>query len=351
MVELLVVMTIIAILMSISFVVYGAAVENARSEATRATLRQLDSALQERYDAFRRLNFRPFAQQFKAAYEAGGTNTPTTIPLTVAEIIVRKDRYKAAFPQRFEDLWGFDGLPDTSDDAPLWRLWRRTAGIAAPTMPTRVPEIESSELLYLTLTSGGAFGGSVLPLDRLRANHLKDANNNLINEIYDEWGRPLRFYNQPTRLVRPGGEISAPPIDYADITLTRFRSEALPLIPTLPKITADLQYDFTTFIGHPLNIDPDDPTGALTAAQNTAPTTNICRGTYSLNGVPNQQPLTEGYYGTFDTYWTPLIVSAGPDGRLGLNEPAQAGAAPSRLAEPTGISQDDLTDNITNRQP
>lgn len=353
MIELLIVLTIIAILLSISFVVYGAAVESARVEATRATIRQLDSALQERYDAFRRVNLKSQAQLFKLRYDAATPpNTPATIPLEIAEIIVRKDRYRAAFPQRFEDLWGFDGVPNggpPNDDAHLWRVYCQMTGNPPGSPPApRDTTLESSELLYLSLTNGGAFSAPVLPLDRLRASHVRDADGNGLNEIYDEWGNPLRFFNWPTRLVRKAGETSpGPPIDFGDILVADLRNEAYPLVPSLPKTTVDVAYDFANFVNHPLSIDPDDPTGALIAAQNA---TNVCRASFVLGNVPNQQPVDENFYHTFDTFHTPLIVSAGPDGKLGLEEPSQPGADPQRLAQPSG-TLDELFDNITNRQP
>jgi len=350
-IELLVVLAIITILLSISWAVYGTAVESARADATRATIRQLDSALQERHKAFQRVNLKSQAKLFKSRYDnSSPVNNPAAVSLEVAEIIVRKDRFKAAFPQRLEDLWGFDGVANTSDDAPLWAVWKAKTGFSARNATAPDP-FESSELLYLALTNGGSFGAPTLTLDKLRAQHVRDANGNGLNEIYDEWGFPLRFYNWPTRLVRPGGETSAgPPIDLADITVANFRAAALPLMPTLPKITSDLSYDFNTFVNHQLNIDPQDPTGALLAAQN-ATTPGIGRNPFTLGSVTNQRALTEEFYGTFDTYSLPLIVSAGPDGQLGLTEPALAGTGgQARLAEPTG-SRDFLYDNITNAQP
>lgn len=353
-IELLIVLAIITVLLSISWVVYGAAVENARIAATRATIRQLDSALQERLKAFYRVNLKSQAQTFKQRYDAGSGNPPATIPLPlkVAEIVVRKDRYRAALPQRLEDLWGFDGRADTPDDSPLWRVWKQKTGLSNRTVTAPDP-LESSELLYLALTNGGAFGAPVLPLDRLRSNHVRDENGNNLPELYDEWGQPLRFYNWPARLVRPQGEMSAgPPIVFADISLVNFRGAALPLIPSLPKTTVSALL-YNTY-SHPLNQDPDDPTGALVAFQNDR---GLGLSGFQLAGAPfPAQPLNEDFYGTFDTYSVPLIVSAGPDGRLGLNEPSLEYTGPGtgreRLAQPLSLTDlDPLTDNITNRQP
>ena len=329
MVELLIVLTIIGILFSISFVVYGAAVESARVEATRTTIRQLDSALQERLDAFQRINLKSQAQVFKAAYDAG-SNTPAQVPLELAEIMVRKDRYKAAFPQREEDLWGLNGMSGGGDDAPLAAHWLPG--------PSHTVETESSELLYLALTKGAVFGQPSLGIDRINADHVADTDDDGLLEFIDEWGTPLRFYGWTTSLVRPLG-------NGGDIDLAMFRATAAVLMPGAPSPSADPLA--ANVYNDRLNQDPDDPTGALGVG-------GYFTSTFALGSL-NAQPFNEGFYHAFDTYNLPLIVSAGGDGRLGLNEPTSAGA--DRLARPIAADATDaedldlLYDNVTNQQP
>ena len=357
-VELLVVILIIAAMIAISVAVLGDSVTEARIQATRSTIRQLDSMLQTRVETFGRLNLGPQAQQFKFLYDnASPTNSPPAVSLKVAEIIVRKDRYRGAFPQREVDLWGLDGVPNTVDDAPLWAIWNGRLSINNPSTgnPYRNdhnPLTESSELLYLALTEGTVFGGPSLGIDRIPAEHVQDTDGDSMLEFVDEWGQPLRFYNWPTRLIRPGGETSSPPstpVTFAGIGVAYYTVTAGALMPGIPDTATDLNFDN---YAHPLNQDPDDPTGALVAAQNFS---GIARDPFNLGMLSNQaQPVTEDFYGTLDTYYTPLIVSGGPDESLGLNEPTTPG--PERLAQPlaTGIGDtanlDLLYDNITNRQ-
>lgn len=332
MVELLIVLTIIGILFSISFVVYGAAVESARVEATRTTIRQLDSALQERLDAFQRINLKSQAQVFKLRYEAVGTNSPATIPPqfdAIAEIIVRKDRFKAAFPQREEDLYGLDGAPGGGDDAPLLAYWTPSG--------SHTPETESSELLYLALTKGSVFGQSSLGIDRINANHIADTDDDGLLEFVDEWGAPLRFYGWTTSLVRPGGNL-------ANIDLDVFRASAAVLMPGAPSPSAN-PLSATTY-SDLLNQDSDDPTGALSDAMNS---NGYFTGPFDLQGIGTCVPFDENFYHALDTYSLPLIVSAGGDGKLGLNEPTATGA--DRLARPIAANLDLLYDNVTNQQP
>ena len=108
-----------------------------------------------------------------------------------------------------------------------------------------------------------------------------------------------------------------------------------------------------------LDEDPDDPYGLIVAEMQRLAGSGI--NILALGGY------TEGDYPTLDTYHTPLIVSAGADGVLGLLEPHiladtngdgiydQFGV----LAQPvfTGTNPNDipyttisaLTDNLTNR--
>lgn len=376
-IELLVVLAIITVLLSISWVVYGAAVENARISATRATIRQLDSALQERLTAFSHVNLKTQAQLFKANYDAAG-NTPAAVefvPLEVAEIMVRKDRFRALFPQREQDLWGLNGVQETpptaGDDSPLLRrMWNPTASdwktdswrgrnddnMAAP-LEVRVAA-ESSELLYVALTQGDVFGGTPLPLDRINSRHLGDTDGDKNPEFLDDWGKPLQFYNWATALVRRGGQ-------GAQIELPMFRASATVLMPGVPLPSANPL--LADVFSDRLNQDSDDPTGALS---NAVLTTLFFTGssTFNIVGIGACQPFNEGFYHALDTYSLPLIVAAGPDGDMGLFLPdgsdprtptvaATATEFPRRLAMPLAATAaetsllDQLTDNITNRQP
>jgi prepilin-type N-terminal cleavage/methylation domain-containing protein len=417
MVELLVVITIIAFLLSISFAVYSDSLENARIQATKTTIRQLDSALQERLTAFQDLSFRTQAERFVRQYNLAGNMAPNPLAMTsppidprrVAELMVRMDRFRAAFPQRLDDLYGFDAQPGYAlidddgtgtvddvldlgygDDSPLGAVIRRRILNGEVDLTTHDPLTESSELLYLALTEGGVFGLPSLPLDSLNQRHLRDDDADGLMEIRDEWDQPLRFYNWTTRLIRPTGE-------YTGIVAPMFRATAAVLMPDVQTPTASLMvWDYS----HPLNQDPADPSGILAAARDgedfdgddsldgTPPPPwgedldndmTLDKPRYFLNPFNLQYPsgpvivpqLSENRYLTLNTYSVPLIVSGGPDEELGLFEPAIPGDAPLRLARPLAEdvnangsldpgedldgdgalrSADELNDNITNRQ-
>jgi hypothetical protein len=400
------------------FVVMGDNVTNARIQATKATIRQLDGALQERIDAFHKLNFRSQAQQLRQAYYAVAANAPGAgippIGLEFFETLVKKDRFRSAFPQRFEDLCGLDGAPGvfgvddnssgTADlsggperidfgeflvgpaparaaggDSPLGLILRRRflAGLSSLDMSRHQPITESSELLYLALTEGPVFGLPPFNTDGINPNHIGDTDGDGLREFLDDWGHPLRFYNWPTRLIRPGG-------DYTDIDGAALRRTAGVLIRNVvvPNGTLPLQA-----YNNPLNQDPDDFTAVLAlyrdqedfnnnGSLDTGPIADedldadgsLDSGDYNVGGpfqldfgvLTTARRLREDFYHTLNTYHTPLIVSAGPDGRLGLVEPMGLDTITGvitparRLAEPLLATDpsvvDELNDNITNRQ-
>jgi hypothetical protein len=105
-----------------------------------------------------------------------------------------------------------------------------------------------------------------------------------------------------------------------------------------------------------LFVDPDDPVGLLYSF--------IEDPQYKGMGIDLTQEFNEAKYHTPDTYHVPLIVSAGPDGLLGLREPTETNPALGifgNLAQykgttavspnqtPSSAVTDELFDNITSR--
>jgi type II secretory pathway pseudopilin PulG len=385
-IEILVVIVIIALLTGILWAVVRDSLTEARIAATRATITQLDGHLQDRQQAFQSVNLRSQAQRFIARYNAAGNPPPVNRldpvnHLQLAELMVRKDRFRAAFPQRLEDLWGFDGVPGGGDDSPLWTLWKQKTGVTdAMPRPIRPDPTENSELLYLSLTEGGSFGFPSLGLDQLNPNHLQDTDGDGLTEVVDDWGNPLRFYNWPTRLIRPDldGDGFA---EYENIDSTYLDATAAVLLPGIGSA------------GLRVNRDPDDPTSTLFLWRdgedengndtldsgedlNNNMQLDYIDGMgnriqyfdqpFSLGGPNPAQPLKETYYHALETYHIPLIVSAGPDGHTGLYEPdgsdphnpgvpPTTADFPRRLAQPLATSVndpeiDELSDNITNQR-
>ena len=169
----------------------------------------------------------------------------------------------------------------------------------------------------------------------------------------------MRFYRWPTRLI----DITAPspflpvlsnPTDNTDTRqIVGAEREVASLLfkglspPPLPLPNGAFPRDI-------LLTDPDDPVGRLYSELER------------FDGNDGRPLFANEYnetkYHTPETYHTPLVVSAGKDGSLGLREPsdtdfpngifgnlAQLAGTTVAAPQPTAAVVDQLTDNISNR--
>lgn len=344
--ELLIVIGIIAFLAAISAVMYANFVETARERATAATIRKIHEQLQQRIAAFNR----HLDQQRLDAVIAQKQAAVLGMSPQAARILVKKDRFRDAFPQHFAELLGPDGAPGAagtdddsngtsddlteigwpgSDDTPFAKSVQSAFAAGNPDPAKHQPLTESGALLYLMITQAEVFGIPPVDQSEFGTKEYGDTDGDGLMEFLDAWGRPLRFYRWPTRLIKPDGtNINRTVADY--------------LIKGLPAPPAGGERD-------PLDEDPDDQIGHLT----------------SPVPVPLSGLVNETTYHTLDTYHVPLIVSAGADGHLGLFDPNDA-ANFGTLAQPGGPNPspppatltwpadqptiiEHLLDNITNR--
>ena len=348
-IELLVVISIMALLTAMFVVVMARTTENARVAGTRTLIRLLDSALQDRIEGFRSANLRTVATRTFPSL----SGSPE-----LAEALYRNIVFRSTFPQRYQDLYGYDGqATPTTDNAPLFSVVRTKLNQPVTDLERNV---SSSELLYLILTEGESYGVPSLNLDGIDARYVADTDGDGLMEFVDGWGNQIRFYNFPTGLLRPSGNLPllmGQPISVSNYTLARV------LIRSLPPLPLDMSNNPTSLPGnlanysHPLNADPLDPLGEIEIAINAG----VMFPAPTLNATRFQQQ-----FHPLNTFSTPLIVSAGADERLGLYEPnlfaLSKGANPSsssmpqttnvldRLAVVDPSFVDDLYDNLTNQQ-
>jgi len=367
MIEMLVVLSIILLLFGLTMTVITASMDNARADATRTTVSYIDKAIEDRIEALGRNNVRSHARAFMVAYNVINADK---IDEPLARVIVTKDRFQQALPTRLEDMFGLDGTPGTQDDSPLWRVWKKTMnanGIVttdADIRPTgHIRENENAELLYLFLTEGATYGEIRFRSDDIITRHLRDSPidtdgngsfdrpGNGIPEIIDEWGNRIRFYGWTHKLTRPGGGTT-------DINQPLFTATAGHMLNTINPPASPVPFTMTGHMDSPLNQDPDDPYGRLSAAQNS---TGFASAPYQIRlpsgAVVTCKAFNEDNYHPLDTYSIPLVVSAGPDGVLGLVEPTGFDPmtgnydADLRTAEPLGYRAawrtDAVYDNIT----
>lgn len=337
MVELLVVIGLILFLMTISIAALGGAIGIARQKATQATLLKIHGLMQQRIDAFNRAMEKTNRQQAIDKMKKDMFQNYSVIPQDkVLDVMVRKHIFRSRFPQNFVETSG------------------------APAPPTGVTYVsashqqitESSALLYWILTSSEVYGIAPVDQGEFSSSEVRDTDGDGLNEFVDAWGRPLRFYRWPTHLFRPGtSSTTAGAIGATTVETTTFapvdRTYAAVLwsgLPAAPTVAGELD---------PLSRDPDDPTGQLRRFAGTSTTAMI---------------VVQNLFSTPNTYHAFLVVSAGPDGILGLEEPYSSanpwlnvanstspalGVAQGRLgglADYSAIELNPINDNLTNRK-
>lgn len=383
MIELMVVVGIIAILMTLTMNVIGDSVDQAKEAATATTVLKVNELLEKRIEAFSRSMSRGAALQSAAAqaqltakslagWPTAAVDNANLKPLRerVAEIIGYKVQFRQNFPQSFQGV--ASTIPTEMADV-VDRLGTGTPlsyGLADPveiillrnakniltnenpgTTPTSTEVVskattlfaahnataeslatESSEMLYLIIMEFDAFGAPSSGRDQFLSGEIADTDGDSLMEFVDGWGQPLRFYRWPTRLLRPGTSLApTDPLALHPDPISR---------PTSSQLIRGL-LNTNSLIRDPLTMDPDDPIGLI--AYEIQRLTDA--GTLDLSLFIN-----EGNFHTLDTYHTPIIVSAGKDGLLGLFEPNDYSAANlGHLCGPNLVTGDELTDNITNR--
>lgn len=343
-VELLIVIAIMALLTASIVVVYARSGENARIASTKTLIKQLDSVLKERLEAFRRFNFRPAA---KVRFPTLGADQ--------AEVAFRTEQYRQSFPQRFQDLYGIDGLHGDSsmaqqaDNAALYFLIRNTK-LPAKTIselegtPTVPSVVSSSELFYLAMTEGPSFGSAPFLVEGIDARMIQDTDGDGLPSFVDAWGQELRFYNAPTALLRPNGNVydvvammpdnAGQPLLQQNYLNARVLISTLP--PWMPGASGWRDYD------NSLNIDPYDTLGDLAGSL------------LQSNGDLTDEQNFERRYHSVNTFYAPLLVSPGPDQSLGMYEPNEtSNPGPNDRNRLGGINLtkiDEVYDNLTNQQ-
>ena len=382
--ELLIVITIIAVLMGLSVSVMFGIVSQAEEEATITTVRKVDALLQQRIESFDRAfnGNRKLAAVNNIGFLLASQNIHG-VRDEVKEILAKKALFRFEFPQRIQErlLFGdseavVNGVPTGIPQSIFLAVAAPTAqqqlvkeGNAAPTedeirdrvisnWTNHLPETESAALLHFSLLASGSFGVGAVDGDRFTNKEVADTDGDGLPEFVDAWGKPLRYYRWPTRLI----DITAPnpflpvlsnPSDNTDTrTIVGQERELANLLfkglspPPLPLPNGVIPRDL-------LLTDPDDPVGRLYS--------ELERLDGSV-GTAFAVEFNEANYHTPETYHTPLIISAGKDEALGLREPndtnflngefgnlAQLKDTTVLLPTPTPAVIDELLDNITNR--
>lgn len=321
-IEMLVVIGLIAFLSTILIVALRGSISGARVQATKATITKVSGLLRQRIDAWNRVDF---AAQFEANID--GLQSQLGVSHDLAEVLSKKQIFGLHFPQ----TWAEVNALIIFKYKPINPVTGQIDPTIIFTVPTSInPSCESAEVLYWLLTNDKApqFGYTQEGTDSF-VGATADTDNNGALEFVDAWGKPLRWYRWPTRLIRPGGRLSTPTVFvYVSTADTEFARVLMPDAP-YSSLGAGLPQPN-------LSTDPDDPLGLIEGAYQAAQNPYF------------QQATFEDNYHTIGTYFSPLIMSCGPDGLPGLNEPSSRDLTRGYWANPIGNT--DHFDNITNHQ-
>jgi len=345
-VEIVFTIGLIALLTTMLVIAVGPALSSAKAAATRNTISMIGLACQDRFADYgatmEQKKFKDRVTVFKARFD--NANPMVSLPVDVATTIVASNDIKSLFPQRLEDLWGYDGVQDSPpgaiDDAPMLKaMWDTTANnwkvgswraLNGDQMTGRQREdqkaAESAELLYLALQQVGLSEyGNRFDISSIPSAHIGDTDQDGNLEFLDAWGQPLQFYNMPTRLYRPNG-----------IAGTQLDSCVRLLVKNYGSVDQD----------------PFDRIGK-------AADSSLISSNFQLQS-PNSMAMAFGetWYRTPKTTWQLLIVSGGPDEALGLELPNSSTSNYSHLCQPLDANlsstvsapHEALFDNLSNLQ-
>lgn len=300
-IELLIVIGIITFLTAAITVVAIRFIGTARVKASQTTIKKVGELLSSRINDLER-----FIDKENKDAESRQNDIPSyAMPFfngsnrQAAFVLGRKDLFRRNFPQLL------------SEDSRI-----TASGFNAA---KHQPQTESAEMLYYLLSTAPSFGAETEDLSQFTSSEVADTDGDGLLEFVDAWGRPLRFYRWPTRLIRP--DPASPPTPTPSRPIAKDTNQAARfLITRLPDNTS-------------LTQDSDDPLGVVNPVKPPA--------------TDSELKAFEDQYHTANTWHVPLIVSAGPDGELGLFEPNDLPNF-GHLAQPDAANQNALFDNITN---
>lgn len=322
-VELMMVVGILLFLIATSAVLVRNIGNKAREKATMATIVKVNGLVQDRVEAMRKALDSSKNQKYieslinqKYTYYVKTYNGKYRgIPRPVMEILVRKDLFRQNLPQ-----YAIEN-PDTADLIDGQRN-------GSPNVNADL----SAEFLYFILTNSDIYGVPPVGEDAFSATEVADTDGDGLREFVDGWGRPLRFYRWPTRVINPTGN---PDINSGTRIDRPFASVFFSGLPPIPSVGNELD---------PLSIDPDDPLGRIQHENEIRSNDNLLSRFFDDGTASN---YIYPQYGTLNTFWMPLIVSAGEDGILGIYEPNDE-ANFGVLGNPIPGLNDGIYDNITN---
>lgn len=199
-VELLVTITIIAILASVLLGTLFFAGEKARSARTRSMIARLDQAITIRWESYRTRRV-PIDPQAVAGPFGLGLDPTNPHHVSLTRLLALRELMRMELPDRWTDVTSDPMIGATLLAGGLERpalsrayLERYLANIdpqsGTPAAPSEL--YQGAECLYLIVTMGG-IGDDVDSADKFRSADVGDTDQDGMLEFLDGWGHPIRF--------------------------------------------------------------------------------------------------------------------------------------------------------------
>jgi len=333
--EMLVAIGILTVLIGVALSAYGTSLTTARVQTTRVRMVRVASAVSDQMAQNERRDMSASAERLAMMYARANSQR---LSRGLSEAMQRHELHRSTLPSVEADLYGLNGLSDYPslvgsfvDDSATWvRMFdstgvpRRDSWIARNVVDHAA---DSSELLLAALRYA--------PVD---VSDLGDTDGDGNMELIDGWGNPIRFYNWTTRLVRPDGP--------SEDIWREYHLETHYLL-TGGWHVGDRQTLSATQYNHPLNQNPFDFAGLL-----DDPRVTRAYAMLEPPGVLVRYPaFDETTFCMINTWTAPLLVSAGPDGELGLVEPdgfnPKTKSTQVEMRSALVINRDAIKDNVT----
>lgn len=193
-VELLVVITIIAILAAVFLGAMFSAQESSKDRKTRATIAKLHTIISERYEAYRSRRVPIQTEQGISPQMAAK-----------AKLDCLRELMRIEMPDRFSDIldptvspsyFNSNGLPIMPNGSTAPPIGKTSVALSyarklANAKPNYADDHDRAECLYLIVMANTADGES--PIEMFRESEVADTDGDGLREFVDGWQRPIRF--------------------------------------------------------------------------------------------------------------------------------------------------------------